>query len=220
MEATPGHAAGEDVAPVEDVGALGEGLGAAVAVGEFGRGGAGGGGVGDGEGEGAVPQELGGLGAGGGDAGGEVGLEVDVQGVVGALAEGGLHGAVGDVGGPVVVDGLGEGVQEEGDVGVGVGAFEDGALARYEGGVVLRAGLRGLVGGGHEVDVGVDDDLVREAGFAGEEAVRGVHGGVGVEESVAGGAGAALADVGAVGATRGQRQGEGEGKEGRGEEEE
>ncbi len=220
LQPTAGHAARKDVAPVEDVRALGEGLGLAVPVGEFRVAGAGRGRVGDGLGEGAVAEELGGLGAGGGDAGGEVGLEVDVEGGVGAAAEGGLHGAVLDVGGPAVVDGVAVGVQQEGDVRGGVGGVEDGALPGDERGDVLRGVLRGLVGGRDEVDVGVDDDLLGEAGFAGLETVGGVQGCVGVEESVAGGAGAALSDLGAIAATRGQSQGEGEGRESSGEDEE
>lgn len=54
-----------------------------------------------------------------GDAAGDVGyagLEVDVEGVVAAAAEGGAHGGVLDNGSPVVVGGVG-GIEEgEGDV--------------------------------------------------------------------------------------------------------
>lgn len=219
FQAAAGHAAREDVAPVEDVRGSGVRRGLAVAVGEFLVRGAGGGRVGDGLGEGAVAEELGGLGARGGDAGGEVGLEVDVEGGVGAAAEGGLHGAVLDVGCPGVVDGVAGGVQHEGDVGGGVRAVEDAALAGDEVGDVLRGVLRGLVGGRDEVDVRVDNDLLGEAGFAGLETVLGVQGCVGVEKRGARGARAALSDVASIAASRGESQGVGEGRKSSGEDE-
>lgn len=60
---------------------------------------------------------------------GHAGLEVDVEGVVAAAAEGGAHGGVLDDGGPVVVGGVG-GIEEgEGDVMGGVSFLEDGELS-------------------------------------------------------------------------------------------
>ena len=85
--------------------------------------------VGDGGGEGAVAQEGGGGGVGVG-GGGEVGLEVEVQGLVVAAAQGLLHGGGVCVGGPGVVDGPGGGDGGEGDAGGAVEAVEDVDLCR------------------------------------------------------------------------------------------
>lgn len=56
-------------------------------------------------------------------------MEVDVEGRIGAPAEGAFHGCGGGgVLGPFVVDGVGWGLAEEGDVGWGEGAVEDEGL--------------------------------------------------------------------------------------------
>ena len=73
----------------------------------------------------AVPEED----AAGGDAGGagggdEVGLVVDVEGAVGAFAEGDFHGAVVAVGRPGVVCGAVGAHVAEADAGVDVGVLE------------------------------------------------------------------------------------------------
>lgn len=125
-----GEGAGEDVAAVGAVDGGGEGDG--------GAGGAGGVGVGDGGGEGAVAEEGGAGGVWGGRGRAEVGLEVEVEGGIGALAEGCFHrGGGGAVEGPGVVDGVGGGVAEEGDVGGGEGLVEDGGLGGWD----VRVGI-------------------------------------------------------------------------------
>ena len=115
------HRGGEDVAAVLDVRVGGVGHGRAVTVRQLVGRGAARRRVGDGLRQGAVAEELRGLGARRGDAGGEVGLEVDVEGCVGALAERGLHGCIRGVGCPFVVDGVSIGLDVEGYVGGGVG---------------------------------------------------------------------------------------------------
>lgn len=82
----------------------------------------------DGGRQGAVAEQGGGgvVGVGGG---GEVGLEVEVQGLVVAAAEGALHRGRLGVGGPGVVDGPGRRDELEGDAGGAVEAGEDGDLA-------------------------------------------------------------------------------------------
>ena len=85
-------------------------------------------GVGDGLRQGAVAEKLGGLSARGGDAGGEIGLEVDIERRVGALAKGGFHGAVGRVGRPSIINGVGIGFEVEGYVRRGVCSVEDSGL--------------------------------------------------------------------------------------------
>ena len=85
------------------------------------------GGVGDVCGEGAVAEQGGG-GAVGVRWGGQVRLQVDVQGGVGAAAEGGFHGGAVGVRGPAVLDGVGTAGEGEGDIGGGVGSVEDGDL--------------------------------------------------------------------------------------------
>lgn len=98
-----GQRPAEDVAAVEDVDARRAG-------GRDARGG-----------ERAVAEQ----GAAGGDAGGagrglELRLVVDVEGAVGAFAEGGFHGLVGAVGGPGVVCRSVGALEGEADRGVGV----------------------------------------------------------------------------------------------------
>ena len=58
----------------------------------------------------------------------EVGLEIDVEGGVGAAAEGLLHGGGGGVGGPGVVDGPGCGDEAKAYAGGAVEGGEDGDL--------------------------------------------------------------------------------------------
>ena len=84
----------------------------------------------DGGGQGAVAEQGGGgvVGVGGG---GEVGLEVEVQGLVVAAAEGVLHRGRFGVRGPGVVDGPGRRDELEGDAGGAVEAGEDGDLAGW-----------------------------------------------------------------------------------------
>lgn len=51
-------------------------------------------------------------------------MEVDVEGAVGSLAEGGFHGGVVAVGGPGAVDSEGGGLELEGDIYRSVGDVE------------------------------------------------------------------------------------------------
>ena len=114
------HRACQNVAPVRCVlvGRVSDGRATAAGL------------VGDGFGQGAVAQDSGGGGVGQGACGdgGKRGLEVDVQGGVGAAVEGGLHVGVGRVGSPSVVDGEGVGLDVEGDVCGGVGGVKDATL--------------------------------------------------------------------------------------------
>ena len=77
--------------------------------------------------QGAVAQQGGG-GAVGVGRGGEVGLEVDVQGLVAAAAQGLLHRRRFGVRGPAVVDGPGRRDESEADARGAVEAVEDGDL--------------------------------------------------------------------------------------------
>lgn len=112
-----GHAAREHVAPVGGVvqGRVLERQPGRARVRDGGR-------------QGAVAEQGGGgrVGVGGGR---EVGLEVEVQGLVAAAAEGALHRGRGGVRGPGVVDGPGRRDEFEGDAGGAVEAGEDGDLA-------------------------------------------------------------------------------------------
>ena len=81
----------------------------------------------DGRRQGAVAQQGGG-GTVGVRGGGEVGLEVDVERLVAAAAEGLLHLCRVGVGGPAVVDAPGGRDEFEGDAGRAVEAGEDGDL--------------------------------------------------------------------------------------------
>lgn len=98
----------------------------------------------------------------GGDAGRagrglQGGLEVDVEGRVGALAQGGFHGAVVAVGGPGGVDSARGALVAEADAGVGVRCHDGGELRRDHGvGDVIGGGGRGAGGVGDDVEVGVD----------------------------------------------------------------
>ena len=145
------HAAGEDVAAVAAVVGRGEFDHLAGAAGP----------IGDVGGQGTVAEQLG---VGGRRHGREVGLEVDVQRGVVALAEGGLHGGVGGVGRPRVVDRVGDVAEREGEGRAGVCGFEGVELAGHHG---RRDGVLG-VGRGHDVEVGVD--RVFGHGAAGAEA--------------------------------------------------
>ena len=82
----------------------------------------------------------------------QVGLEVDVEGGVGAAAQAGFHGEVVAVGGPGGVDGARGGYVAEADAGVGVGGGH---------GVELRGGhgVSDVGGGGGEGGGGVGDDV-------------------------------------------------------------
>lgn len=59
-------------------------------------------------------------------------MEVEVEGLVGAVPKGGFHARGVGVGGPAVVDGVCDGEKPEGDVGGGVGAVENGELEKRE----------------------------------------------------------------------------------------
>lgn len=114
VHASTGHGGEEDVAAVIDVSGRGGRSGCATAVAAAGaacdgrmRGGVARGGDG-GSGELAVAEEEGGW-VGGLPEGGEVGLEVDVEGGIGAGAEGGLHGEIVGISCPECVDGVGWG---------------------------------------------------------------------------------------------------------------
>lgn len=123
FQAAVGHRGREHVAAVVDVGGRTEGLFGALPVGGLVRGRAVGRDVGDALGQGAVAEQGRGLGARRRGRG-EVALEVDVQGVVAAAAEGRLHALVVVVGRPLVFDGVGVGHGAEGDVRGSVGGVE------------------------------------------------------------------------------------------------
>lgn len=160
-----GHRGGEHVAAIVDVGARRQrDFLALAAIGAVLRW-AGGGRIGDVRGQGAVAEEGGGHGARRRGSG-EIGLEVDVQGGVIALAEGSLHGLVVQVGCPRVVDGVGVGLRAEGDVEGRVGCIENVGLVGDEAGELLRIILPCLVRGGDDVDIGVDDDFLGDIGLS------------------------------------------------------
>lgn len=96
-------------------------------------------------------------------------MVVDVQGVVGAAAEGGFHGVVVAVGGPRVVCGAVGAAEGEADGRVGVGGGEVGELrGDHRVGDVVWGGGRGGRAVCYHVDVCVD----------GVEAAGGLAGGV------------------------------------------
>ena len=99
----------------------------------------------------------------------ELGLEVNVQGGVGAVAEGGFHGEVVTVGGPGGVHGARVAFEGVSDGGVGVGGGDGGELG-------LDHGVGHVVGGGGVGGGVVGDDV--EVGVDGIEGVDDLSGGV------------------------------------------
>ena len=144
VEPVVGHRGGEHVAAIVAVGTLRLGELLARAAGGAVLRWAGSGRVGDVRGQGAVAEEGGGHGARRRRRG-EVGLEVDIQSGVVALAEGGFHGLIVQVGCPCVVDGVGVRLDSEGDVVGGVGCIEDIGLVGDQAGKLLGIILPCLV---------------------------------------------------------------------------
>ena len=151
VNVTVRHAAGEDIAAV----------GAVVGGGELDHFAGVTGLIGDVGGQGTVPKQLG---VGGCRHRREVGLEVDVECGVIALAEGSLHGGVGGVRRPRIVDRVGDVTEREGDGRASVRGFEGVELASHHD---WRDEVLG-VGRGHDVEVGVDG--ISGYGAAGAEA--------------------------------------------------
>ena len=108
--------------------------------------------------EGAVPKQGRGLRARSARRG-QVGLEVDVERRIAALAEGGLHALVVEVGRPVVVDGVRVGLRAEGDVRAAVGGVEHAGLVRDEAGEELGRVQVRLVECRDDVNVHVHEDF-------------------------------------------------------------
>ncbi|TLS28684.1 hypothetical protein PpBr36_01471 [Pyricularia pennisetigena] len=128
-------------------------------------------------GNGAAVQADGGGGVGGGeiavaqDAAGNAGQEVQVQVLVGSLAESGLHGRLAAVIGPGGVDGAVGALEDELDARGGVVLVHDAELL-LDGGILLSRYIstgpcettlrsvagRSRSGGGNDVDVGVDGE--------------------------------------------------------------
>ena len=165
VESVIGHRGGKHIAAIVDVGALRLGEFLALAAGGAVLRWAGGGRICNVRGQGAVAEEGRGHGARGRGRG-EIGLEVDVQGGVITLAEGGFHGLVVQVGCPRVVDGVGVGLRAEGDVEGGVGCIEDVGLVGDEARELLRVILPCLVRGGDDVDVGVHKNFLGYIDFS------------------------------------------------------
>lgn len=131
---------------------------------------------------------------------------VEVEVLVGALAQGGLHVVLVGHGvvGPLGVDGAVGGLEDEGDAAGGVVVVED--LDLVGNGGIADVAVGDALGGGDDVDVDVDDNVGLGEDGVGDGFKLG-HGFVGVEELQGGGGGAAVEVVVAVGDADGERGG-------------
>ena len=128
-------------------------------------------------------------------------LEVEVQGAVGALAEGGLHTQLVGVGGPGRVGREGGGAWVEGDAHGRVGGVERLVLRRRERVPQLRGVVAGFVVPDDEVEVGFDGEGLRGAGFHFAELLLGAEFAVEGSEGWVGAFGVAEGEVDGSGTT-------------------
>ncbi|TLD26567.1 hypothetical protein PspLS_05208 [Pyricularia sp. CBS 133598] len=133
------------------------------------------------------------------DATGDAGQEVQVQVLVGSLAESGLHGSLSAVPGPVGVDGAVSALEDELDARGGVVLVHHTELL-LDGGVLLGILVAGRSrgGGGNDVDVGVDGEGALAGGkgaVGGSLGLGDGHDGGGLNQLLAG-LGSATAELG------------------------